>query len=318
MNGFFTELGKKLAEQWLSLLVLPGAVFVAVCVAAVQLGHWHPFSVTVLFHRAEALVAHHIDTGAILVWATAVLVAAAAAGLAAHCLGGLVEAVWLAQNWRAWPTPARQLAEHATTRRLDIWRVVTGRDADQQVHSSRRCPACVATRLLPAWMPRRRTRVIAAEAPDRPTAIGDRVNAVAVRLRRVYGLEIADVWTYLWFSTSDTIRAELVKSRDGIRSAATLVGWAFLYLTLGFWWWPSVLIAAGLVATGLRRGRLTADAYSRAVEALSVLDTPELARALGLPADGPLDRRTGTSVTLIAQGRPELVALLKRPDITPM
>ncbi|RSN04874.1 hypothetical protein DMB42_29205 [Nonomuraea sp. WAC 01424] len=36
-----SELGKKIAERWLSLLVLPAALFLAVGLAARTLGHAH-------------------------------------------------------------------------------------------------------------------------------------------------------------------------------------------------------------------------------------------------------------------------------------
>jgi hypothetical protein len=43
MNAFLAELGKRLAEQWFTLLVLPGLLFVGVGAASTTLGHqnWH-------------------------------------------------------------------------------------------------------------------------------------------------------------------------------------------------------------------------------------------------------------------------------------
>ena len=38
MSSFFSELGKKLVERWVILLVLPGLLLIAVTVAGVTLG----------------------------------------------------------------------------------------------------------------------------------------------------------------------------------------------------------------------------------------------------------------------------------------
>ncbi|URN10988.1 hypothetical protein LUW77_00475 [Streptomyces radiopugnans] len=54
MGGLLSELGKKLAERWLSLLVLPGALYLAVLGTAALLGHGHPFDLRHLTHQVSA------------------------------------------------------------------------------------------------------------------------------------------------------------------------------------------------------------------------------------------------------------------------
>ncbi|MDV9198666.1 hypothetical protein R6M67_25830, partial [Streptomyces sp. Wh19] len=41
MNSLLTEVGRKLADRWLSALVLPGALFVAAAMCGWWLGHPH-------------------------------------------------------------------------------------------------------------------------------------------------------------------------------------------------------------------------------------------------------------------------------------
>ena len=107
MGGFLAELGKKLAERWLSLLVLPGLLYLAVLIAASLLGHRHPFA----FGRLTSWLEDWTTTpgltsvsGLVLVL-LATLLAAAGAGLAAQALGSVTEQAWLAERWQSWPPP---------------------------------------------------------------------------------------------------------------------------------------------------------------------------------------------------------------------
>ncbi|WP_326770755.1 hypothetical protein OG978_44460 (plasmid) [Streptomyces sp. NBC_01591] len=54
MGGLLSELGKKLAERWFSLLVLPGALYLAVLAVAQTLGHTHPFDALRLAGRSSS------------------------------------------------------------------------------------------------------------------------------------------------------------------------------------------------------------------------------------------------------------------------
>ncbi|MGV9538736.1 hypothetical protein ACWDR9_34460, partial [Streptosporangium sandarakinum] len=83
MTGFLDELGKKLAERWFTLLVLPGLVYLVFVAGAVTLGHSHAFDPAVLRDAADRLAARPAASapGTVVLGATAVLAAAAAAGL---------------------------------------------------------------------------------------------------------------------------------------------------------------------------------------------------------------------------------------------
>ncbi|MGW2724966.1 hypothetical protein [Streptomyces sp. NPDC001492] len=100
MNTFLAELSKKLAERWLSLLVLPGLLFLGTAWVARTLGHAHALDRRVAFdtaqEQAQALEGKPVQLGVLVV---AVLLGAAAVGLLANALVTPVEHVWLGQ-WR--------------------------------------------------------------------------------------------------------------------------------------------------------------------------------------------------------------------------
>jgi hypothetical protein len=98
MNGLLDELGKRLADRWLPLLVLPGALYLAVAIAAHTLGQSRPFD---LHHLTTQVIDWAKSPAATTVGGQVVLLAAAlagsaAAGLAAQALGSLAERATLA------------------------------------------------------------------------------------------------------------------------------------------------------------------------------------------------------------------------------
>ncbi|MDT0461004.1 hypothetical protein RM550_35745 [Streptomyces sp. DSM 41527] len=290
MGGFLSELGKKLAERWVSLLVLPGALYLAVAATAHTLGHTHPFDLPHLTHQIATWANHPATStaGGQVVLLAAILAAAAAAGLAAQALGSLAEWLCLAADWPAWPPPLRQLAARQTTRRRNRWARVARiwhqhRDeaARTLVRGQRADPAGrhAAERAM--------TR-IAPEEPCRPTWSGDRLNAVAVRLERDHHLDLATLWPHLWLILPEGTRAEITTTRQALIRATTLTAWALLYLPLAAWWWPAALIAVLLTLIGWARTRTATDTYALLLEATARLHTRDLADRLGLNPTDPL------------------------------
>ncbi|WP_052849621.1 hypothetical protein [Streptomyces avicenniae] len=307
MGGLLTELGKHLAERWLSLLVLPGALLLAALAAADTLGHADPFAVGRLADRLDALAASpRLDgTGGPALVLLALLLAAAGAGLAAQALGSLAERWWLTPG----SAPRRLTAARLRrwTERAEAYdaRVVELADARADGVAPPPGPDLATARA--------RRDAIALERPDRPTWMADRVNAPAVRLDREYALDLASVWPQLWLILPDTSRAELTAAREAFSRAATLAGWGVLYLAVAALWWPGLLVAAGTVLTGWRRGRAGVDAYAALLEATARLYTPELAAQHGLtPEPERLTARTGWELTCLAQGQGHLIALTDR------
>ncbi|MGX1223454.1 hypothetical protein RKD42_004713 [Streptomyces ambofaciens] len=281
MGGLLTELSKKLAERWLTLLVLPGALYLAVAAAGHTLGQSSALDVERLTHAiTHAARSPQVTTvGGQVVLLAAILAGAAATGLAAQSLGSVVERVALAAGWGAWPWLFGELAELHVARRQRRW------DAARAQYE--------ALRLLeraprPADRPRPRERHRAAhrcerisvERPERPTWSGDRIHATAVRLDRDAHINLLILWPHLWLVLPDEIRGEIGRARAALTRAAVLGGWALLYLPLAWWWWPAVPLATTLVIISARRLRTASDTYATLLEASVRLHLTDLADKL--------------------------------------
>ena len=123
MGGFLDELGKELADRWFQLLVLPGAFYLSVAIAAHTLGQSRPFD----FHQLTTQVIDWAKSpaattvGGQVVLLAAALAGATAAGLAAQALGSLTERLTLAAGWSSWKPPLRQLAGKRVKNRRRRW-----------------------------------------------------------------------------------------------------------------------------------------------------------------------------------------------------
>ncbi|MER5542696.1 hypothetical protein ABT072_09615 [Streptomyces sp. NPDC002589] len=117
MASFLTELGKRFAEKWFALLVLPGLVFVVVASGAVVLGQrrWADVGrIPADVHRIHAAAGQH-DATTVVLLSCVVLSGSVAAGLLARGLGHAVARLWLGE-W--WPAP---LARRLIARRRRRW-----------------------------------------------------------------------------------------------------------------------------------------------------------------------------------------------------
>lgn len=291
MGGLLGELGKKLAERWLTLLVLPGALYLAIAAAARTLGQSAALDVARLTHAiSDAARAPQVTTvGGQVVLLAAVLAGAAAAGLAAQSLGSVVERVALASGWGAWPWPFGELAERRVTHRQHRWD--TARAEYEALRLRERAPR-PADRPAPRERHRaaRRCERIAVERPERPTWSGDRIHAATVRLDRDTHVNLLIVWPHLWLVLSEEVRGEIGRSRAALTRSAVLGGWALLYLPLAWWWWPAAPLAATLVIISARRLRTASDTYATLLEASARLHLTDLADKLRLDEQpmGPL------------------------------
>jgi hypothetical protein len=266
VNGFLAELGKKLAERWVALLVLPGLVFTATATVAVLLGHANWADAAMLGQRLGALVP--ADTGAsgglsrTVLLLVVLLVAAFAAGLCAHTLATPVEHA-MAGRWSAL---LRRPAAARTRRRRDAWK-----RADDDCERAR----VAGDRDRLAALIERRNRIALIE-PVSATWIGDRLGAPAVRVRQEYGVDLSFVWPRLWLMLPDSTRIPLATSRRHVDDSTTLGGWALLYLALGALWWPSAVVGVVVWLVAWRRCRAAADVYADLVEAAVDVHLDEL------------------------------------------
>jgi hypothetical protein len=319
MGVLLSELGRKLAERWLSLLVLPGAFYLAVAVAARVLGHRHALDVKTLTAQVSAWISSPAATStygqAILL--AAVIAGAAGIGLAAQALGSAVERVVLAPGWRTWPWPARRLAARHVTRRRAAWDAAHARY--HQLYEQAARARATGTRQDPAERHaahHRRTRV-ALERPDRPTWSGDRIHAVTVRLDRDLNLDLTTVWPYLWLTLPDTTRTEITTADQAVSRATTLTAWALLYLPLAYLWWPAAPAAAALAVTARRRVRAATDTHARLIEAATRLHLTDLADRLRIEHAGTSSAALGATITHHLQTSPPPPAPAPRAEARP-
>ncbi|MFF5494441.1 hypothetical protein [Streptomyces aquilus] len=310
MTGFLGQLGQKLAERWLTLLVLPGALYLAAAACARALGQSHPVAVSRVSGQITAWSRSRpvaTTAGQVLVLA-GILAGAAAAGLAAQALGSAIERGVLAADWGQWPFPARKLAARRTASRRARW------DAAHETYSDlyRAAGPAGATvtdeardRRRAAW--HRRTR-IAAERPQRPTWSGDRINAAAVRLKRDRHLDLGTLWPHLWLTMPETTRTQITDARQDLTRATTLGGWAVLYAALTCWWWPAAVLAAVLATIARHRIRAATDTYATLLEAAARLHTGELAAVLGVSDTDSTGTESGDVVMSLLRPLPPPLA----------
>lgn len=300
VGGLLNALGQKLAERWLTLLVLPGALFLAAAAAAHTLGQAHALDRRLLVSRiTEWTDKPAVSTvGGQVVLLGAVLAAAAVAGLAAQGAGALLQRAVLAAEWRSWPGPLRRAAHALVTRRRARWTAAATRyhqqlndEAQQLARTGRRADPSIRRGL------HRAMHRVAAEEPDRPTWSGDCLNAAAVRLERDRHLELPLVWPHLWLVLSETARAEITAAEQALTRATTLGGWALLYAPLTAWWWPAAPLAVTLALVARHRVRTATDTYAQLLVAAVLLHAGDLAEQLRIEHSGPLDTALGEALT---------------------
>ncbi|BCB76916.1 hypothetical protein GCM10022251_76360 [Phytohabitans flavus] len=278
MQPFLSELGKKLAERWLMLLVVPGLGYCAAAVVAQALGH-QPADVlaTVQAELARLSAAARKDP---LLAVLSVLLASAGVALLASAGSTAVRLLWLG-NWPG--TLGRPLLNYRI-RRWDRWH----RAYETAVLAKR--GGGVAPGSTPAAsLAVRRNRVGLVE-PQRPTWIGDRFAAAQALVMAEYGVDLAVAWPRLWLLMSEEQRAELRVVWSAFTGAATLLAWGVLYGLLAAVSWPFLLLGAVPAVVAWRRGRLAAAAYADLVESVVDLYLPGLADAMGVPPDTPPER----------------------------
>ncbi|MDG4758238.1 hypothetical protein [Micromonospora sp. WMMD710] len=294
MNALIASLGGKLAERWLAGLALPGVVFVAVAAAAVRLGHAHWWDLRLLRQEVErlALGAPARGTGSALLIVLGVVVASVVAAMAAQSLERLVVAFWT-QDWG-------RVGDAVTRRRRRRWNAAMDRYETALRDKARRLRSGDAAGPLPDTQALARAcDRIALTEPDRPTWIGDRMLATAVRVRARYGLDLAAAWPRLWLLLPEETRDPLALAQADFAAAARRVGWGLLYLALGLLWWPAVVLGLGLCVVGWRRGRSTVSVLADLVEAVVDLHVRTLGAALGHPTDGTFGTADGEALTVL-------------------
>jgi len=279
MTGFLGEIGQKLADRWAALLVVPGLLYLAAVTAAAVLGQAHALSYPGLSRKIAAWAASPASksAGGTVLIVAAILAGSVVVGLAAAAGGRFVEILWTLPGKRV---PAKWLA-------------------DRRGERSRKAKAIADTSADPAAVDKamaRADRICLIQA-DRPTWIGDRLRACRVRIERAYGLDLNAAWPRLWLIVPDTVRTELGAARDAFAAAARLTAWAVLYLILGIWWWPAVIIALITGSTAIIRAHQATGNLADLIESTVDLHSRDLAAQLGDQTPGQVTPVTGRRLT---------------------
>jgi hypothetical protein len=255
MIGIVTEVGKRISGRWITSILLPGLLLVAVGTVAVVLGHVRPFDLDHLATTAEH-VSRDLATrpGRLVVATAAVLAGAGLIGTAANGLGQLAQRWWLRE------------------------RFLTGGLITRSRWSRRSRALAAADR---AGVP-----TVAAYLPHRPTWLGDRIRLVETRVRAQYHVSAALVWPRMWLLLGDDTRRPIIDAGTRHAEAVTLVGWGILYLAPGMLWWPALVVAAAVLLTAWARVRGTLAELAELVESAIDLRLRDLAEALGILITG--------------------------------
>ena len=300
MNGFFQELAKKLAERWVALLLVPGALFAVSAVAGLHLGHGHALDWTMTANYVTKTVERiaKLPGGAQAAVIVGLLLGASATGLVVQAMAGVTRRFFLG----AWPWPLRSLARWRTRRRRDRWDRLLERRGDLvRAHpAGQRAPE----RQEEIDEAAAKMNAIAMARPGRPTWMGDRVHAVESVAWQRYGLDLTFVWPRLWLVLPETTRAEITAAHASFAASVAVASWAWPLLLLGVFWWPAAVAGLIVGAAGRVRARDAAGDLTALTESALDLHGRLLATALGAAAEdssGPLTADEGATITTVAR-----------------
>ncbi|MCW2914230.1 MAG: hypothetical protein JWN52_2298 [Actinomycetia bacterium] len=283
MTGFLSELGKKAAERWLALLVVPGLLFLGLAWATWVMrrhGTWFdPGPVGTEVQHWEGK-----KSGPLFLAVAGVLIGAAGTALLAQGTGTAVERLWFAQ--RLGP-----VGSWLTARRLDSWQAKDG-DYEKALFARYRGGSVADPEVVLAA----RNRVCLV-SPARPTWMADRVRAVGERVHLAYDLDVSSLWPRLWLTVPDAARTELVAARTALARDARIFAWGLFYLVPAIWWWPAGFITAVTCTVAWGRARSATDVLADLAESAVDLYAPALAGQLGIAAPDGLTAEVGLEIT---------------------
>lgn len=136
---------------------------------------------------------------------------------------------------------------------------------------------------------------------DRPTWIGDRLRVTRLRIAAVYGLDLDSAWARLWLIIPEDTRNELTSARDSFAASTRTTAWGILYVVLAGWWWPALLIGAGILIIGHVRSRSATANLSELIEAVVDLHARELADSIKTAGDTYTNPDVGRQINRFIQ-----------------
>ncbi|WP_438484422.1 hypothetical protein [Streptomyces sp. S186] len=266
------DLGRQLAQRWAGRLALPGLLLAATALTGAALGQRHPFDSARLVHAVAHCAASFgaRPPSVQLLFAGALLLAVAAAGVAVEAAAGLMLRLWLG----SWPRALRGPAAVLAARREVRWETAQRRVAELQATLPTPREPAEARAIDEAAEVR---EAIAPARPSRPTWMGDRVAGADARVLHQYGLDLAAVWPRLWLVLPQEVRDEITAARRRVEAATQLATWALPFAAIAAVWWPAALIATVPALSGWRRGRAAVATYALLLESAVDVHAGDLA-----------------------------------------
>ncbi|MEW2299932.1 hypothetical protein AB0958_08105 [Streptomyces sp. NPDC006655] len=280
MRGFLDEIGKQLAGRWMTLLTIPGLLFLITTAAARGLGHSMDFSRA--GDRLRHLTPAHGEPPATLVLSALVVLALATfAGLLAHWMSAAIEELWLTP-WHLWP--AGPLLRNRRRRWARAhWRYQQADQRRELAELAGLAQTAEAHARVAVQQAARRNH-IALTRPRHAGWMTDRLDGCGSRIMGQYGLDLDMVWPRMWLLLPEPARTEVRAARERFSQASGLAAWSVLYVVVGcVWWYPTALggLAAGFLAW--TRARRAVGGLADLVESSMDVHSPLLAEHLGVP-----------------------------------
>lgn len=295
MNGLFDELGKKIADRWLTTLLLPGLLWVCAAALAWQLRWTHALDLRAAEPLLRRLGSNH-PVGQSVAVVGGVLIAAAGAGVTAAGITAVIRGIR--------PAAARSApARHLRAVRLQRWERAR-RSAERLEVDALRTANGSATIGPEIAAARARQYAVSLEAPEHPTWVGDRLRANVIRINRAYGLDVNRAWPRLWFVLPEPVRADITAAQGSYTMAEMLAGWAVLYAVLSLVWGPALVIAAVVLAVSCVQARSATEVLCQLAEAAVDLYGPVLAEQLRVPCQSALTPEIGARIDEILRKDP--------------
>ncbi|WP_410627052.1 hypothetical protein [Amycolatopsis sp. cmx-8-4] len=298
MNGFLEELGKKAAERWLTLLVLPGVVWSLSSLAAFTLSHRKPLDVRPAINAFTKAIDHTPTTTSIIFLTVGILGASIAAGMLSSALAVAIRRLWGIPGRRR---PARWLVTWRNWRwerhgqKIDeLTRLAISAAADTDSDHSRPSDGVDEFQVPATGVPivtaapgfteaYARRDAVSLDRPVRPTWLGDRWQSTVSRVYRAHGLDLTIAWPRLWSILPDSLRGDISTAQAAYINSSIQMAWAALYVASSALWWPLSLAAIGAAVTAIIRARACTETLCSLIETAADLHANNLAKQLAEP-----------------------------------
>lgn len=302
LSALGADLGRSVAERWVSLLSSPALVFWIGGVLAWTWAHGGFTGPDSGWRELEHWWVQSFGTTSVVVQALlavlALLLVAGSAQLAELLLFGALRL--LEGYWPRWARPVKTavvgLRGRAIDRRVERWRTLARRR--EELTTDERAEYAALNR----W----RAGVPADPRDRMPTRLGDVLKAAESRPRHRYGLDAVVCWPRLWMAMPETARIEVSAARTPLDDGARLWLWSLFFCVWTiFAWWALGIALVGMIV-GYRVAFAGSTSYGQLVQTCYDLYRRDLYTAVGqeLPTDPQQEFEAGKRLTAYLERGP--------------